>query len=1103
MAVGTLEIEALIAGGKDEVTVGNFALLDNEADQLTLYITELRLRRDVANRCPALTVARPPQPGEDAVETADARYAVMRSPLPEYIRRTHAWRSGARLLKRWKEHPYLAEAAASVCIGHWLDLSKVDTQMPFAAPRALFDSTPPPNLRAVAVAVRLADLFDVGIDRTPFALWDYIRPRDRGSVLEWQKHRCLAPVTVRHDDHGKCAPVFAGDVKDHEVCAALQDLHRYAEEQLRGCCDLMRRHHHADKVQRHSDLPWRLRPEVILELKPKGFVPCNIRFEFDRSRVLEMLATSLYGGDTHVFLRELLQNAIDASRLRRARQALEKGSRPPEGIIHFTVQHGTDGDATVICCDHGIGMDEQTVRNYLAKVGTSYWQSDQFRSLEAGFSPIGEFGIGLLSCFSVADEVEILTRRYDFPDPRTPALRIRIPSASRHFRVEHADVATPYGTIVTVKVRGEKLREQWRLRHAEEAAQISPEKHPAPPLEVTNYLRCIAGFVRFPIVIDENGERTVIVHPDHETLSETAEDNDILFKLEQQAMHTNGVLRWAGAHRLKREYPWHYLQFSTYTPLLSHRIVDLRRDLAPELHSTNYEGIEGWLAYPMPADVNSEFTEAYEGIHVSSPFHGESQMHINFSNRGLFPDEAPSARWSWEVMVYRDGILLPNSKEPERPKIWGTAGINQQLIINFPGAVGFRLEPSRTQFLGWSSNWADFLWEAVKRWLIRSNEITRILDVRESDTQENLCSLFFQLGRLGQLFGLSYQWLAAQIPSRKFPVPWLDPSGSCHLLPIEPDKCDVLWESPDPDVFRPRWALSPLRAGTRLKLRKDSLLENSVSWVPSLRTTEWDSASKAWLVSAHVVGIGKILRTVRWLVPPEPGDVPVVQYGWQIEKMKEPGSFHAIGARLARQPHKVSPEEWMTFWDAVKELCAINVNMSLIRFEPPYEDRFTISGRQINSNSPLAQWLLRLLSALIGAQRKNALCLVNSEWRTLLFNLFDSLWNYNQRGLKPILDHWYNIVEYKGGAGIWSPTPPPRPLSRFDFLSSTYDPLFKGEYAVSRASFLRPRQKWGCRLPKDWTSSSIRKRKNSITDSPFWNEVTPATVSAPSSRIPP
>jgi len=64
-------------------------------------------------------------------------------------------------------------------------------------------------------------------------------------------------------------------------------------------------------------------------------------------------------------------------------------------------------------------MTEEMILNYFLRVGRSYYQSDEFKKMNYDnkrfydFSPISQFGIGILSCFLKGDRMEVSTRHYN------------------------------------------------------------------------------------------------------------------------------------------------------------------------------------------------------------------------------------------------------------------------------------------------------------------------------------------------------------------------------------------------------------------------------------------------------------------------------------------------------------------------------------------------------------------------------------------------------------------------------------------------------------------------------------------------------------------
>ena len=126
------------------------------------------------------------------------------------------------------------------------------------------------------------------------------------------------------------------------------------------------------------------------------------RFQVDLRGIIEVLSEHLYSGP-EVFVRELLQNAVDAIT---ARQQLQSEFVP---AVHLEVSRGADGVPLLIFTDNGVGLLEEEVHQFLATIGKSSKRLVGERGTgQSDF--IGQFGIGLLSCFVVSDEIVMHTR---------------------------------------------------------------------------------------------------------------------------------------------------------------------------------------------------------------------------------------------------------------------------------------------------------------------------------------------------------------------------------------------------------------------------------------------------------------------------------------------------------------------------------------------------------------------------------------------------------------------------------------------------------------------------------------------------------------------
>jgi molecular chaperone HtpG len=162
----------------------------------------------------------------------------------------------------------------------------------------------------------------------------------------------------------------------------------------------------------------------------------NRTFQVDLRGVVDLLSHHLYASP-RVYVRELLQNAADAITARRASEPDAPARvliEPPEAT----------GDGTLRVTDSGIGLTEAQVHELLATIGRSSKRD------ELGFARhefLGQFGIGLLSCFLVADEIRVDTRAAGSPTVRWTGY------ADGRYSVEPGPDREGVGTTVTLLPR--------------------------------------------------------------------------------------------------------------------------------------------------------------------------------------------------------------------------------------------------------------------------------------------------------------------------------------------------------------------------------------------------------------------------------------------------------------------------------------------------------------------------------------------------------------------------------------------------------------------------------------------------------------------------
>ncbi|QBS43710.1 HSP90 family protein [Nocardia sp. CS682] len=140
----------------------------------------------------------------------------------------------------------------------------------------------------------------------------------------------------------------------------------------------------------------------MVERAPNGVaaVEDSYTFQVDLRGIVDLLSHHLYSSP-RVYLRELLQNAVDAVTARAGRDRLA-----PTAIRICIDETG------LRIADPGIGLTEADVHRFLATIGRSS-KRDDIEGARREF--LGQFGIGLLACFTVAETIRVVTRSADDP----------------------------------------------------------------------------------------------------------------------------------------------------------------------------------------------------------------------------------------------------------------------------------------------------------------------------------------------------------------------------------------------------------------------------------------------------------------------------------------------------------------------------------------------------------------------------------------------------------------------------------------------------------------------------------------------------------------
>lgn len=296
-----------------------------------------------------------------------------------------------------------------------------------------------------ALLLRLGDLLDFDDTRAPRVLYGYVENNEQ-SRGEWKKHQASAgfyyPPSPSVDD----LP-YKACCTNPGVEHAVRDFLNWIDDELGNCI----------KLQKYCRAGWQQTfpfPRAVLrrEIESEGYMSGDFCMTMDQAQVLKLLTGENLYDNSDVFVRELLQNAIDATLLR---GRMEPDFKPEQSRIDIWEWNDKEGNIWFRIDDQGIGMTMGMLQRYFLKVGNSYYTSKELeRDLRdhgqtEKYHGISRFGIGFLSCFLCGEYAEVSTlycdsdknrREEDAPDSYQTVhygLRLQVTGLSGYYTLKN------------------------------------------------------------------------------------------------------------------------------------------------------------------------------------------------------------------------------------------------------------------------------------------------------------------------------------------------------------------------------------------------------------------------------------------------------------------------------------------------------------------------------------------------------------------------------------------------------------------------------------------------------------------------------------------
>jgi hypothetical protein len=352
----------------------------------------------------------------------------------------------------------------------------------------------------MAILLRLGDLLDMSHDRACPLLLNAACPLPAESLAHWTKyqritHRLTAPEAIE----------IRAECENQEEHRYLQDWCQWLVDEVREAGVLAARClRHAEWRPPHVSLGG---PAATITVEPAptaSYLPSSWTFDLDNDAVFQRLIRDVYQ-EPDVFVRELIQNALDATRCQMYHDLLAEGIEPPEyptqvdparrhrypvriSLATTRELNELSGEQEVRQVlsveDVGLGMDKDIIERYFLQVGRSFYTTDEFRR-RFRFVPTSRFGLGFLSVFAVSDRVTVETYKPSSAHGDGP-LRLTL-TGPRNYLLTERGVRPAPGTRIDVA-----------LREPMDAGKLT---------ELVTYW---CRRVEFPVAVDDIGHRTEI-----------------------------------------------------------------------------------------------------------------------------------------------------------------------------------------------------------------------------------------------------------------------------------------------------------------------------------------------------------------------------------------------------------------------------------------------------------------------------------------------------------------------------------------------------------------------------------------------------------------
>jgi len=269
--------------------------------------------------------------------------------------------------------------------------------------------------------LRIADYIQIDAARAPTQILQLRGLKSPLSRAEWAKHHAVLELhQLGEDPEALNVVAVPGNVVVFSGLRALfKDLQRELDESWAVLGEVYGR------FDRLNDLGLTVRrlvsnldnPEQFEKDSRPNFIPKELRMTTSSAELLHLLVGPLYGNNPSIGVRELLQNAIDAT-AEMGHQASRVASTCFTPSIEVELDVASSKESFLRITDNGVGMSLEVLEDYFLKAGASFRRSKWWIGEYIEDSKVpkvrrsGRFGVGALAAFLLGPTITVTTRNF-------------------------------------------------------------------------------------------------------------------------------------------------------------------------------------------------------------------------------------------------------------------------------------------------------------------------------------------------------------------------------------------------------------------------------------------------------------------------------------------------------------------------------------------------------------------------------------------------------------------------------------------------------------------------------------------------------------------